>query len=582
VPKIQLKLLGALAALVSLIVIGTGYAAERRLREREHARLEASVTQRARFVIDGLGDRRLDAPSPAFAELARRTAALTAARVTLIAPDGSVVADSDVAPGSLERVENHAERPEVKGALAGAVTTDVRTSHTVGRKLFYLAVPHEPGGVVRLAVDLRDVDAAIAELRRELALAGGVALLGALVLSFLVSGFLVRPLTRLRETVEAIAGGNLDARLRRHARDELGDISQALDRMREQLRLQLDELRHDKEQLQAVLHGMVEGVLVIGPDGRIALANPRLRALFGLRHEVEGRFPIEVIRNAEVQDLLRQALASREPVRREVEFGGTEPRAFSVHAVALAGGARGAVAVFHDMSEVRRLDAVRRDFVANASHELKTPLTAIRGFAETLLSAELPAKEARSYLEVIVGHSDRLAELLEDLLELSRIESRAVKLQLEELEVGPIAADVLRNLEPRFRERSLETRLVDQAPGTALADYRAVEQVLENLLDNAAKYTEPGGRVEVIVGEAGEFVRVDVADTGIGIPDADRARIFERFYRVDKARSRALGGTGLGLAIAKHLVQSMGGELSVQSTLGVGSTFTFTLPRVRT
>jgi two-component system phosphate regulon sensor histidine kinase PhoR len=581
VPKIQSKLLGALAVLVSLIVIGTGYAAEWRLREREHTRLKASVAQRASVVIDLLGERPLAAPDPELAEVALRTATLTAARVTLIAPDGRVVADSDVVPGGLERVENHGDRPEVRGALAGATATDVRMSHTVGRKLFYLAVPHPFGGVVRLAVDLRDVDAAVSELRRGLALAGGIALLGALALSFVVSGILIRPLTRLRQTVEAIAGGNLDARLRRHARDELGDIAVALDRMREQLRGQLDELRHDKEQLQAVLHGMVEGVLVIGPDGRIALANPRLRSLFGLRHEVEGRLPIEVIRNAEVQDLLRQALASREPVRREIEFGGPEPRAFSVHAVALAGGARGAVAVFHDMSEVRRLDAVRRDFVANASHELKTPLTAIRGFAETLLSAELPPSEARSYLEVIVGHSDRLAELLDDLLELSRIESRAVKLELEELEIGPIAADVLRNLEPRFRERSLESRLVERDPGTALADYRAVEQILENLLDNAAKYTEPGGSVEVTMEAAGGFVRVAVADTGIGIPDADRTRIFERFYRVDKARSRALGGTGLGLSIAKHLVQSMGGEISVESTLGAGSTFTFTLPRVR-
>jgi two-component system phosphate regulon sensor histidine kinase PhoR len=242
--------------------------------------------------------------------------------------------------------------------------------------------------------------------------------------------------------------------------------------------------------------------------------------------------------------------------------------------------AKGAVAVFHDMTEVRRLETVRRDFVANASHEIKTPLTAIRGFAETLLGAPLPEENARAYLRVILNHSERLSRLVEDLLELSRLESGTHELELAELDVAALAARLCEELEPRIRERDFTVDIQGAGAPHALADRRAVEQILSNLLDNALKYSEPGKRVELRIAAAGPAVRIEVADQGAGIPEADRARIFERFYRVDRGRSREQGGTGLGLAIVKHLVQAQGGEIWVESTPGAGSTFTFTLPRV--
>jgi two-component system phosphate regulon sensor histidine kinase PhoR len=251
----------------------------------------------------------------------------------------------------------------------------------------------------------------------------------------------------------------------------------------------------------------------------------------------------------------------------------------AVHAASFAiGDARGAVAVFHDMTEVRRLETVRRDFVANASHEIKTPLTAIRGFAEMLLSSDLASRDARNHLEIILRHSERLSRLIEDLLELSRLESGTFTLEPEELDLAALAAELCRELEPRLRERGISIRIEADGSPRAFADARAVRQIFQNLLDNALKYSDPDRAIEVRVRAQGDVVRVDVADHGIGIPEADRARIFERFYRVDRGRAREQGGTGLGLSIVKHLVQASGGEVWVESTPGVGSTFSFTVP----
>jgi two-component system phosphate regulon sensor histidine kinase PhoR len=256
-------------------------------------------------------------------------------------------------------------------------------------------------------------------------------------------------------------------------------------------------------------------------------------------------------------------------------------RTLLIHAAAFpeSGPRMGCVGVFHDVSELRRLERIRREFVANASHELKTPLTAIRGLAETLLAGSVPPDQARSQLEVIVRNAERLESLISDMMELSRIESRRVALQRSEVDVARLARALLTDLEPRLSARALTAEVRDTDAAPAWADRRAVEQVISNLLDNAAKYTDPGGRIHVEIGARADAVQVAVSDTGIGIPPEDQARIFERFYRVDESRSRALGGTGLGLSIVKHLVQSMGGEIRLESEAGVGTTFRFTLPR---
>lgn len=582
-PKIQLKLMVALAALVAVTVLATGYVAERALRQREMGLIERSLRERSELVRELVAGIPFEsASSVQLDERARRAAAAAGARVTLIAPDGSVVADSDVAPADLVRVENHGNRQEVRAALEGRMESSTRRSETVGRRLLYLAVPLTPGpGVVRLAVNLEEVEAAVADLRRNLLFASVIGLTAALALSFLLSWITVRPLSEMRESLGAIARGDLGRRLRPRSDDELGEMAAAINDMAEELGLRLEEVTAEKEQLHAVLAGMVEGVLVLDTDGCVTLANPRLRELLSLWGPVDGRKLLEVVRHPGIDDALRAAGDSTAPVVSEVEVGERSPRTLLIHAAAFPqeGPAMGTVAVFHDVTELRHLENVRRDFVANASHELQTPLAAIRGFAETLVGNDLSREEVRSQLEVILRNSARLENLIRDMRELSRVESRRVPLQPGEVDVVKLTEALLADMEPRLKECSLAVTVTDRGAVSAWADRRAVDQVLTNLLDNALKYTDPGGRITVAVEAQPEGVRVSVSDTGIGIPAEQQARIFERFYRVDKARSRALGGTGLGLAIVRHLVQAMGGEIYLESEPGRGSTFRFTLPR---
>ena len=581
-PKIQLRLAAALTGLAVAISLLFGALAERGLRAREIARIEHVLDASAHLVVElAHGESFARENSTALTELAARASAAAGTRVTFIARDGTVVADSELRTDELASVANHAGRPEVAAALHGKSGIATRLSETVGRPFLYLALPRgaSDGSVVRVAADLGGVDAAIGELRRALAVAGAVALGAALVLSLLLSRALLQPLRAIHAALVQISGGDLGARVRYRSRDELGQVARAIDRMAADLEQSHGEISAERDRLEAVLRVMVEGVLVVDAELRIVLANPRVRELLAARGELEGRRPLEAIRSADVHDLLAEALASGAPVRRELALGGADRRVLGVHAAGFSiAGAKGAVAVFHDMTEVRRLETVRRDFVANASHEIKTPLTAIRGFAETLLGAPLPERETRHYLQVILSHSERLSRLVEDLLELSRLESGAYKLEPAELDVAALAARLCEELAPRIRERGFAVHVHGAGAPRAFADRRAVEQILSNLLDNALKYSEPGRRVDLRVTRAGSAVRVDVADQGPGIPEADRARIFERFYRVDRGRSREQGGTGLGLAIVKHLVQGSGGEVWVESTPGAGSTFSFTLP----
>jgi two-component system phosphate regulon sensor histidine kinase PhoR len=420
-------------------------------------------------------------------------------------------------------------------------------------------------------------------LRSAWLIAGAVALAAALGMALVLSGSVLRPIREMRRMASAIASGDLSYRLPLRFGDELGEIAAALQQMSEQLRERAEHATREKEQLQAVLNGMVEGVLVVDSDQRIVLGNQHLRDFFGTAAELRGRTALEAIRHAELAGVLKAAADSDEPVSRAIEVAHPAHRTLRVHAVRLppigaAGG--GTVAVLHDVTELMQLEKMRRDFVANASHELRTPLAAIRGFAETLLGgAALSEADQRTYLEVIDRHARRLSTLVDDLLELSKIESRETKLQRAPIDLAKLAETLLHDWRARLDESQLTAALHSERAAVAWADAQACEQILSNLLDNAIKYTEPGGRIQIRLGGDERLVRVEVADTGVGIPERDLSRIFERFYRVDPARSRSQGGTGLGLAIVKHLVQSQGGEIQVESQLGRGSTFSFSLPR---
>jgi two-component system phosphate regulon sensor histidine kinase PhoR len=584
--RTQLRLTAALAASVIAVIAVSGFFAERSLRARELARTLRSLEHEADLVRElARGIPFVAAESARLDALADRASAQAGARVTLVAADGTVVGDSQVPLERLAQLENHAERPELREALAGGVGHDTRRSETVGRALSYLAVPVEgpPGGAVRVALELADLDAGVSDLRRMLLTAGALGVAASLALAWAVTWLTLRPLHELRRLTAALAAGDLDYKIPHRFRDELGEISRAIRAMAEQLRERVAEATREKEQLRAVLDGMVEGVLVVGPANEIVLANDRVADFWGARAPLIGRSVLEALRDADLDDLLRKAARSDEPVARNLEVVRPTHRTLRVQAARYPQAPRprlGSVAVLHDVTELAHLEAMRREFVANASHELRTPLAAIRGFTETLLSAAPVSDEhRRSYLEVIDRNARRLGNLVDDLLELSRIESGGAVLELQPVDVAAVAAGLLRDLEPRLREKNVDAAVEAAGPALAWADPLAVWQILQNLLDNAIKYSETGGRIRVAADADPRRVRVRVSDTGAGIPERDLGRIFERFYRVDKARSRALGGTGLGLSIVKHLVQSQGGEITVESELGRGSTFSFTLPR---
>lgn len=395
---------------------------------------------------------------------------------------------------------------------------------------------------------------------------------------------LAAPTEALVRFAEAQREGRLDVRLPGTWDGELRRVAEALNQMATTLGMRLHGSDARRTRLEAVIEAMEEAVLVVDGAERVLLANPRLRELASSPEAgppPEGRPLLEVVRHTEVVDGLRAALRKGETQVREAVMGPAGDRRVRFHVAPFLqpDGSTGAVAVFHDVTELRRVESIRRDFVANASHELKTPLTSIRGYAERLADMKLP-DHAVPAVDAIVSNAKRLQALVEDLLELSRIESGSVPLRPEPVDVAELARRLLRDLEPRLRGGEVEVEVVAEGDPRAWADRRAVEHVLGNLLDNAIKYTPAGGRVVVAVRSgAGPRLHLSVSDTGIGIPRKDLPRIFERFYRVDPGRSRALGGTGLGLAIVKHLVGALGGQLGVESQPGQGSRFWVELPR---
>jgi len=513
----------------------------------------------------------------------------TETRVTLIAIDGRVLGDSEVAVADLGRVENHAGRPEVREALAGRIGRDLRTSATVGTPLLYVALPvHDGGrlvGVLRLALPLSVVSASWAAVHRVMLWGGLVALAVAFAIGLFVARRVTRPVVEMQAIARRMSEGDFTARAPERSPDEIGTLGRALNAMAAGLREKIQDLEQEQAKATAILDGMVEGVIAVDGRDAILLINERARAMFGLGAERrEGKPFLEVVRNADLHEILRGVRTAGEGgvARHELRLAGPADRRLQVNAVPLrlARDEIGAVMVLHDVTELRRLEQVRTEFVANVSHELRTPLTAIHGYLETLLGGALEEREhARRFLEIVFRQTERLGRLLDDLTDLSNIELGRIAMRLEPVRLDEVVDSVLAIIAPKA-EAGRVALASELAPGLGpvSADRDRLAQVLINLVDNAVKYTPEGGRVTVSARPAADGrVEVAVADTGIGIPPADLPRITERFYRVDKARSRELGGTGLGLAIVKHLVLAHGGELRIESTPGRGTTVRVTL-----
>lgn len=507
-------------------------------------------------------------------------------RVTVIDLQGNVLGDSELDGERLRQAENHLYRPEVQEALRRDTGESRRFSTTLQKDMLYVAARfHNPSldGVVRLAMPLSEI--ALISQRLKHILAGALALvfLATLGMSLFASTLISRPLKEMSSVASSMAAGDFSKYPSATAKNEVGDLSRALRHMSDQTRLRLQELAASRTRLETVLLSMFDGVMVVDSGGAILLMNEALRALFAVDGDPVGRRPLEVVRNADIQDVVDRTLEHTGGVEsKELALVVPVEKTLLVHAtpIVLDGKVDGAVLVFHDITELRRLEKVRQDFVANISHELRTPVSTIKGYAETLLDGALEDKEhARDFLNIIHSDSERLAGLIDDILDLSRIESGRLKLEPRSCALREIVGRAVSALGRRAQEKAI--RLAAEIPADlpdVMADQDRIAQVLSNLLDNALKYTESGGSVTVTAREQDGRVRVDVTDTGIGIDEKDLPRVFERFYRAAGRQPSERAGTGLGLSIVKHIVQAHNGQVFVRSTPGRGSTFSFTLP----
>lgn len=568
-----------------------------------YARRETEAEARRRIIQDlvvrlQMASARVEAEQAPVSDLAAwdavadRLGQAAEARVSIISAEGSVVGDSMVDVAQLPDIESHRTRPEVQDALAGRVGIADRYSRTARRGMLYAAGPLLRSGqvalVVRVALPTAVVEEALGALQSVLLAAAGLALSVAVSLALFTVQLFSSRVSHLTRTAQQMAGGNLEVRARVSGGGELAQLGRALDRLARSLSTSLADLRLERDRMSGILSSMEEGVLFLDDQGRVVLVNPALRSMLMLSGDPTGRSLLEVVRHAELKEMVDAAIEDDDdddgdgPIQGEIRFSGIRPRQLLVSVTKLEGVAQGVVGIFMDVTETRRLENLRREFVANVSHELRTPVTSIRSAAETLSAGELPPRELLvKFIGIIDRNAARLHSLVEDLLDLSRIESRQFSLTLGPLEPRVVMEHMAALAEDRAARRRVQIS-VEAAGDLAYirADRRALEHVLSNLVDNAVKYGASGGRVILGARQEGEQVVLSVRDFGPGIEKKHLSRLFERFYRVDAGRSRDLGGTGLGLAIVKHLVESMSGSVSVESEVGAGTIFRVSLPAI--
>lgn len=507
--------------------------------------------------------------------LARQITERIGYRVTLMSPDGVVLGDSYVEPGRLSEVENHADRPEVIGALAGEVTFAQRTSATVATPLVYGAMVARLGDedtVLRVAAPLTEVERAVDRAQTAVALSGLMVMAVALLIAWLFSRALSDPLLRLAALARKLTGGAFDERAPESLGvAELDELGSAFNRLTSELQARIEDLGVERDGMQALIDCMAEGVVALTDDGRVFRTNRAARQLLGLQGFEEGTPVQELVRHSELRRVLVES-AVRPVSQREVQFGDSH---LIVSSRTLDTG--GAVTTILDVSEIRRLENVRRDFVANASHELKTPLTSIRGYAETLMEGDAPEHLREGFVASIRNNALRLQHLVDDLLDLSRLESGRWVARSELVSVEETAMEAWSWCSETAGKRGITLSV--ESTGLVWADRHGLRQSLRNLLENAVRHSDEGGVIEVRVAPAGDgLASLEVRDQGEGIPAKALPRIFERFYRADSSRARDIGGTGLGLAIVRHLVEGMGGRIEAESQVGVGTTVRLVLP----
>ena len=583
--RILWQLFPVITVVTVLVVVAAGWHVLSFLKDVYYAEAAKDLESRARLIEPRVAEA-LSAEDDELVRLAQELGRRSATRITVVLPSGEVVADSD---HDLATMDNHADRPEIQEACADRRGVATRYSFTLDEQLMYVAIPLSKGdrvsAVLRTARPVSAVDEALTTLRRRIILLGialaAVMALGALALT----QRLAAQLDGVRDAAQRFARGELGYRLPTQGSAEASGLALAMNDMAAQFDEQLRSLAQERNEREALLTSMVEGVIAVDSDERVIMLNRAAGELFGVEPaEARGRMLQEVARYPALQQLAHQALEAGHVVEAEVEVTGEGVRHLQAHGTLLRGveGHGDAVLlVLNDVTNLRRLETIRRDFVANVSHELRTPITSIRGFVETLRDGALnDPGDARRFLGIIEKQADRLNAITEDLLALSRLEQPwgRTATSREPTPLLPIVEAAIDACNPGAAAKSIRLRLEADDNPVAWVNDELLEQAIVNLIDNAVKYSGPDTAVTAHVSQSDAEVVIRVADEGPGIEARHLDRIFERFYRVDKARSRQAGGTGLGLAIVKHIAQAHGGHVDVESTLGLGSTFSIHIP----
>lgn len=583
--KLWVRITFSFLLLMFFALLGSGLFLANTMKHTYMDLKESQLTQTAHLVLQALelnGLERADLQSKV-----KELSAPVTSRVTVIDREGHVLADSEDDPAVME---NHADRPEVMQVIKEGKESGISTrfSRTLGYSMMYAAIPikidSNVEGVVRVALSLENIENAIRHIRFTLTLVLFAALLLTALIGIRIAKGIAKPVEEMISVSEKLKDKDYSARVGMRPKGELGQLANAINVLAASLKSQLDKIQENEQQLSGVLRNMTSGVLLVDKSGKILLANRAIGCMLDSDPaSFTGKQHVEVVKNAGLSKLIDQCLNEQTEIRNEIEFYFPEERILDAHLapyVGEGGELRGIVAVLHDITDISRLEKMRSEFIANVSHELKTPITSVKGFTETLLDGAMEDKEALHYfLDIIHKESERLHRLINDILHLSKIEQHMIPLEIENVNLAEVVDRVADTVRKDVENKGLQLILPENRDILIEGQKDRIQQIILNLVSNAIAYTPAGGKITVSFLEKEANIEISVKDTGIGIAKKDFPRLFERFYRVDKGRSRNSGGTGLGLAIVKHLVESHDGKINVDSEEGEGTEFTVILPK---